>query len=311
MRGDWVAASVRARSMAQHRVGTAVCLRMASQESLADALSLGPEWIRPVKGGGVSDPGWSARVLDEALLWRLRVLAGWLPPTGTGLVRAAAGVFEIDNVVALAHRLRAGAQMDPPFELGALASAWPRVQAVTSVEELLRVLDGPPWGRLDLDVDDMGLLREVLVLAWWRRLTRVAPAARTWYGMVCVLTAARLRFVEDSGVPSPLLLRFLGPVLGRGWETSGDMPTFAAAVPAHLRGIIADVERPESLWRAEARFGSVVEADGFRLLHHALPGADVVLGALVVLAVDVRRVRAALAAAALGPGAGEVLDVLG
>jgi hypothetical protein len=39
-----------------------------------------------------------------------------------------------------------------------------------------------------------------------------------------------------------------------------------------------------------------------------MPGPDVVLGAIAVLALDAWRVRAALAAAAAGAGSSEVLD---
>ncbi|WP_298584960.1 hypothetical protein [uncultured Kocuria sp.] len=295
--------------MAQHRVGVAVCRRMAAQDGLAGALSLGPEWATPGGFGGILDLEQAERALNEAFLWRLRVLAGWLPPTGTGLARAAAGLFEIENVVALARRLDGGGQETPPFDLGTLATAWPRVRTATSTEELARVLDGPPWGRIGFEIDGAGSLRDVLLLAWWRRLATVAPRARPWYGMVCVLTAARLQLF-DGAAPMQPLLRFLRPVLGRTWETADGMTAFAAAVPPHLRGIISGVEQPEGLWRAEARFGFAVEDDGFRLLHGSLPGAEVVLGALAVLAVDAWRVRVALTAATIGAGAGEVLDVM-
>ena len=70
------------------------------------------------------------------------------------------------------------------------------------------------------------------------------------------------------------------------------------------------VERPEDLWRAEARLAARVEADGFGLLRASRPGPAVVLGALAVLCIDAWRVRAALAAAAAGAGTSEVLDVV-
>ena len=69
------------------------------------------------------------------------------------------------------------------------------------------------------------------------------------------------------------------------------------------------VGEPGDLWRAEAALRARVEEDAFRLLRSGLPGPDVAVGAVTVLAVDAWRVRAALAAAASGGGS-EVLDAV-
>jgi hypothetical protein len=70
------------------------------------------------------------------------------------------------------------------------------------------------------------------------------------------------------------------------------------------------VDRPADLWRAEAALAVRIESDGFSLLRAGLPGPDVVLGAMAVLAADAWRVRAALASAALHAGTSEVLDAV-
>ena len=38
------------------------------------------------------------RGVAETLLWHLRILAGWLPAAGAGLMRALAGWFELQNI---------------------------------------------------------------------------------------------------------------------------------------------------------------------------------------------------------------------
>jgi hypothetical protein len=99
-------------------------------------------------------------------------------------------------------------------------------------------------------------------------------------------------------------------VIGTGWETAGDLVALRSTLPRATRSALHDLDDPEQLWRAEARVRLTVESDGFRLLRTALPGPDVVLGAIAVLAIDAWRVRAALAAASLGVGSSEVLDAV-
>ncbi|MEJ1230272.1 MAG: hypothetical protein WDM88_06135 [Galbitalea sp.] len=50
--------------------------------------------------------------------------------------------------------------------------------------------------------------------------------------------------------------------------------------------MLADIDTPSQLWRAEARLGTVVESDGLRLLRGSLPGPDIVLGAFAAIAVE-------------------------
>jgi hypothetical protein len=307
MNADWVAASVRARSMAQRRVGVGGSRRLAAQHSLADALPLLAGTAYAGRLVRVTDLAVAERATLDTVLWQLRVLAGWLPARGTRLARAAVGAFERDNIVALARRLDGGRAADDPFDLGSLATSWPRLRTAASAEELADSLRSSPWG--DTGSGGKAALRDVLTLVWLHRLAAVAPEARTWAGAACALTAARILLV-DGAVPSPRILQLIRPILGRTWETAGDLAELQAALPPSVQPVLRGIEASEELWRAEAGMRAAVEADGFRLLRSSRPGPDVVLGAIAVLAMDAWRVRAALAAATAGTGTSEVLDAV-
>jgi len=312
MSADWVAASVRARSMAQRRVGAGGSRRLAEQHSLADALLMLADTGYADRLAGCTDLAVAERATRDTVLWQLRVLAGWMPARGTRLVRAAAGAFERDNIVALARRLDGGAAADNPFDLGALATVWPRLRTVASAEELAEALRSSPWGDPGSDGAGSGgtaALRDVLTLVWLRRLAAVASAARPWVEAACVLIAARILLV-DAAVPAPRILQLVRPILGRTWETAGNLAELRASLPLSAQPVLRGIEAPEELWRADAGMRAAVEVDGFRLLRGSQPGPDVVLGAIAVLAMDAWRVRAALAAAAVGTGSSEVLDAV-
>ena len=305
MKSDWVAACVRARSMAQRRVGAGSSLELAAEPTLAAALAaLAPTYYAE-RLHGVSNLAAAERAISETVLWQLRVLAGWLPGTGTALARATAGTFEIENIVALAHQLDGGTAAAEPYRLGALATAWPRLGQADSRERLAALLRTSAWG--DVGGGGPGQLRAALTVSWVRRLAAVAPPAQQWRGVACVLAAAR-SLGPDGVSAAPQLLHLLRPVLGREWEGTRNIADFRASLPPSLQKVVRDLVSPQELWRVEARVHGQVEADGFRLLHDSLPGPDVVLGAIVVLSIDAWRVRAALAAAASGAGQSEVLD---
>lgn len=305
MKADWVAASVRARSMAQRRAGAGTSRAMAAQPTLDSAMTLLREsgyGQRLARARGLAG---AERAVQETVLWQLRVLAGWLPASGTSLARAAAGIYEIENIMALTYSLTGGGPAPEFYALGALATAWPRVRTAATPEELAALLRASAWGDVGSAVP--GPMRDALTVAWVRRLASSAAAARSWCGAACVLLAARIVLVDDAD-PSAQVLRLLSPVLGRSWETASGIEGLTAALPPSLRGTVVGVASPKDLWRAEARAHAAVENDGFRLLRGSMPGPEVVLGAIAVLFMDGWRVRAALAAAAVGAGSSEVLD---
>lgn len=346
MRSDWVAASVRARSMAQRRVGAGTCRTIAAAPGLPAATSQLADTVYGRELKSAQTLSQTHRATRRTVLWQLRVLAGWIPAGGTRLIRAAAAAFEADNILALDLRLRRqetsiSPALSPAFDLGGLATAWPRLSTAATDEELRAALASSPWG----DPGPETALADILTLVWVRRLAAEAAAVRPWAAAAAALIAARLVLVEGTA-PAPRLVTLLRPLLGTGWtaatgttelsspglpsnpkSTSG-LPSNAKSTsglssksesnPESLRNAfppaaaqaLDGVDRPADLWRAEAALAVRIESDGFSLLRAGLPGPDVVLGAMAVLAADAWRVRAALASAALYAGTSEVLDAV-
>ena len=381
MRSDWVAASVRARSMAQRRVGAGTCRDIAAAPGLQAALGqladtvYGKELVdgRELHGREpqpVQTLPEAHRATRRTVLWQLRVLAGWLPAGGTRLIRAAAAAFEVDNILALDLYLRrehagrenvaraaaglttggsagtsTGTSTEPykAFNLGGLATAWPRLQAAATEEELRSALASSPWG----DPGTETALPDILTAVWIRRLTAEAAAVRPWAAGAAALIAART-VVVDRAVPAPRLVTLLRPLLGTAWTGTGypapgnpapmgpagmapantpepagpagsdstagsdtaGLEILRSTLPPGAAQALDGTEGPAGLWRAEAALAARIESDGFSLLRAGLPGPDVVLGAMAVLAADAWRVRAALASAAVQAGTSEVLDAV-
>ncbi|MFP4635990.1 MAG: hypothetical protein ACLFRD_09015, partial [Nitriliruptoraceae bacterium] len=131
----WNAGLVRARLLADQRLGGARARALARLDSLDAAL-------HELEGGRYDarlDPAapfagiqWSIAAVP---LWDLRVLAGWLPPAGGELVRTLAGWWEVLNIEALLATL-AGAPSLPPYDLGRLSTAWTRVRTATTAGQV-------------------------------------------------------------------------------------------------------------------------------------------------------------------------------
>jgi hypothetical protein len=293
MTAAWVAGTTRARSLARRRAGSGVARRAASSRTLEEALAaLGSMPYRHDIRAGQS--------LDEAqhavlatLLWHVRVLAGWLPGTGAAALRALAGWFEIANVDA---SLFGG----PFFDLGAMATAWPRLR---NAPDLRRALAASPWG--DPGTDDTNAIRRGLRIRWARRVAAVSPDARPWAAGALALLAARERFSDGRPLPEP-------PVDLLGRETAGadDITEFGRRLPADAAWALNGTEMPGDLWVAETRWWARLERDGHALLADSRLDLGPVLGAVAVLAADARRVRAALELASRGGRPLEAFDAV-
>ena len=307
MTASWVAASIRARSMAQLRLGADRCRQLTTAPNLPTVLEKIADSGYAQRLGGVTGLMAAQRATRETLLWQLRVLAGWLPPGGTGLIRAIAAIYERDNIVALAGRLAGGPELSAAYELGGLATAWPRLREQPSLQALTEALQRSAWG-VPGPIDTV-TLRDVLSLAWLRRLSAASPAASGWARSASTLVAARMVLVDHTA-PTSRVLELVRPWLGREWANAHDLDRFRASLPRLSRAVLDGVDDPRDLWRVEARVRADVETDGIRLIHSALPGPDVVLGAIAVLGVDGWRLRAALAAAEAGTGSSEALNAV-
>jgi hypothetical protein len=282
--------------MGRRRLGTAGARALAASASLTEAIELlarSPYGHRTRPG---SDLAGAQRGVAEALLWNLRVLAGWLPAAGAELLRLLAGWFEIANVDEHLQVL-SGQPAEPPYRLGTLATAWPRLAAAGSADQLRAALAASPWGEPGgTGVRDIQL---AMRLVWAERVAARAPAARAWAAGGAALLVARERYARDLRLPAGGEAA-AGRLLGRPALAAGSLAELAAAVPPVARWAVAGVPDPAGLWTAETRWWRRLRTDGARLLAGSGFGPERVVGAVGMLAADAWLVRGALEAAARG-----------
>jgi hypothetical protein len=253
--------------------------------------------------------GQPARDTDHAvcaaLLWHLRVLAGWQPAPGAQAIRALAAGFEANNIAAHARRL-AGAQARPPYTLGALSTAWPRLSETSSLAHLRDILAQTMWR--DPASESPSDIALAVQIGWAVRVANAVPEARDWAYAWLALTVARRRLVEQRELPEPVLMR-ARLMLGAAAAAS-DLASFTDALPTRLRWLFDGITEAGGLWTAEARWWARVEADGLTMLGRSQFTRARTIGAVAVLAADAWRCRAALALASHGGGPMDVYDVL-
>jgi hypothetical protein len=274
----WIAGSVRARALVRRRIGSARAREIAACPTAGAGIAAlaGTPYGRDVHVGQTA--GEAEWAIGAALLWHLRVLAGWLPPGGVEPVRVLAGWFEVANVDEHVRRIE-GHPAGPPYRLGALASAWSRLAGAGTLDAVRAALAASPWG--DPGSAEAQHIAIGMRLGWAERVIGAVPDAERWARGAVALLATR---AEPTDLPGPLARR-LGVILGPGARRT----------------------RRAELWRAEGDWWRRVERDGQALLARYRFGPHVVVGAIAVLAVDAWRARAALACAARG-GAVEVFD---
>ncbi len=240
-----------------------------------------------------------------ALLWHLRVLAGWQPAQGAQAIRALAAGFEASNIAAHARRL-ASAPALRPHTLGALATAWSRLSETSSLAQLRDTLAQTTWG--DPGSESPSDIALAVQISWAARVANAVPEARSWAYTRLALTVARRRLVEQRELPEPLLIRtrlVLGAAVG-GQHLASFTDSFA-----HAGSAGCSTASPGR--RLVDRGGSLVGAGGSRRIDHARPQrvhSGPTIGAVAVLAADAWRCRAALAVASRGGGPMDVYDVL-
>ncbi|HTX85847.1 MAG TPA: hypothetical protein VME44_26990 [Streptosporangiaceae bacterium] len=276
MTAGWVAGTVRARAMARRELGADAARQIAACQSLPEAKRM----LETTPLRSAAEPGLSLaaaqHAIAEAILWDLRVLAGWLPRDGVSLLRLLAGWFEIANVDELLQNL-AGLPMGAEFQLGALATAWPRMSQAGSSAEVRQLLAASAWG--DPGGDTSLAIRAGLRTRWAARLTGSGEPVRTWASAAADVASLDISGHSRQGRPSRPRLTLAAAPAGEPWQAEADW------------------------WRR-------VEREGRVLLHSSVTDSGPVLGAVAVMAADARRVRAALACAARGGLALEAYDAL-
>ncbi len=298
MSAGWVAGSVRARALARRRLGAEETRRLASCGSLSDALrmlaataygaSLRPE--QPLAA--------AQREIAGSVLWDLRVLAGWLPSEGVPLLRVLGAWFELANVDELLQSI-AGRPAEAEFQLGALATAWPRLRQAASNGELRAALAASAWH--DPGGESTYALRLGLRAQWAARVAALGEPARTWAAGAVAMLVACERFAAGRALDPGIIGSALG-LLGPTALRAATLQEMASGLPSRAAWILAGITAPADLWRAEQAWLARVERDGLRLLRTSGLDSGTVLGAVAVMAGDAWRVRAALEIAARGGG---------
>jgi hypothetical protein len=246
------------------------------------------------------------RAIAESVLWNLRVLAGWLPRGGTAVMRALAGWFEIANITEKLRELDGGAA-GQYFDLGALATAWPRLREIGSRAELRQALTASAWqdpGGETAAAIEIGL-RATLA----RRIAALGEPAITWAAAAIALMLASEKFAAGSP-DNPALRSVASALLGPSAAGAVTISEFAAALPRQLSWVIEPKTAASELWRTEAAWWHRAEQDGIRMIGGTRTGTQPVIGASVAMAADARRISAALEVAARGGGSLGAFDAL-
>jgi hypothetical protein len=304
----WVAATVRGRGLARRRLGEDGARHLARSASLPSALAaLG---TTPYGRGLRTDMDLATaqHTVSAAVLWHLRVLAGWGPPLGAGPLRLVAAGFEIANVSGQLARL-SGQPAQAPYALGSMATAWPAVSRARTPAEVRAALRASGWG--DPGSDDPAAVRLAMQLAWARRVFDDVPGGAEAAIGGAALVVARVLAAGARATLSPSAHRDATHLLGPQWHEAVSPEDLTRHVSRRATQALRGVEHAEDLWHAEMRWWSAVEATGATLVARSEAGAAAGVGVAALLAADAWRVRAALALAAGGGGdLAEVLDAV-
>jgi len=300
----WTAGVTRARLLLGHVAGAEHALDVAGCGSLHEGLGVlaGSAYGERVDVG--MELASAERGIAETLLWHLRILAGWLPRAGAGLVRALAAWFELANVDARLAALMSDGHEPSPFVLGGLATSWRTIEAARTVEEVADAVAASVWG--DPGRRSAAGIALGLRVAWARRVQEAEPGAARWVEGAAALLVARELLLAGARRSTAQLERL--PGIGEKVLKAGSLEELQAVLPAEAGWALAGVHDPSELWRAELAWWLAVEREAPALLRNRHE-ETVVLAAVALLAVDAHRIVRALRAAAQG-GAPELMEPL-
>ncbi|NUS84005.1 MAG: V-type ATPase subunit, partial [Streptomyces sp.] len=146
MGAGWVSGVTRAKAMLSRALGAERAEEVASAPGLDAAvrhLSASPYGHDLPSEASLAE---AQRAVGETLVWHLRVLAGWQPPSGVIALRLLACGFEIASTEDHLRTLTDGGPLPRPYRLGTLATAWPRLARTRSPQELRAALASSAWG---------------------------------------------------------------------------------------------------------------------------------------------------------------------
>jgi hypothetical protein len=265
---------VRGRALLRRRLGHEGAARLISSGGLEPALGVlasGP-YGREIRPG--MDLEQAQTAVQAALLWHMRILAGWDSAVGVSPLRTLAGGFEIRNVVCHLAGL-AGRPLAAPYELGSLSTAWTAVGRESTVEGVRAALARSEWG--DPGSGDPGHVLLAMRLAWARRVWEQIPEAGEWARSAVAAIRPLAIPDEEESATDQALWRNVRAVLGRRIDdpTNADGPS----------------------WDSEIRWWLSVERSSEVLARTGAPGRPTTVGVIGLLAADAWRVNAALTVA--------------
>jgi hypothetical protein len=278
-----VAGTVRARGLLDRRVGRAGRAALARRRSLDDALSAAAATAYGARLRGARTVADAERAVAATALWHVRILAGWLPPPAVEPVRVLVAGYELANIDAAVAELATGRRPPPPFDLGPLATAWPRIAAARSARDVRAALARSAWG--DPGADTPAGMRRGLVAAWWRRLDADVPEARAWAAGGRALAAARERLLAATG---------------HAGVGAGAVADLRRELPARAAWALAGADDATDLWRCELAWWDRVERDAEALAAQTIGDRAPAIGCVALLLVDARETARAIGLAARG-----------
>jgi hypothetical protein len=303
----WVAASTRGRSLLHRAIGIDSARALATTDSWQTARS---QLATTVYGASLppdADRRTARALSSEATIWQLRVLAGWLPPASSGLARTFAAPLEIGDIDRHLARLdgagettgSTGGTPRRPVPLGSLATAWPRVQRATTVDQVRSALARSPWG--DPGGNDRATIVFGLRVAWGRRLVRQAPVTTEWVRGAAAVLIAREHFLFGRDI-TEIPGRTLDQLLGTRWRRASSAATLAdnLAASASWALVPADFTSDPSaagLWLSELAVIRRVSTDAMKIVDSGRNGRDTVAAVMALLLVDLWSVTAAIESA--------------
>jgi hypothetical protein len=299
VRPGWTAGVTRGRLLLTRAIGAEHAAAIAARTSLDDGVGAvaGSGYGERVQAG--LDLAAAQRGVAETLLWHLRILAGWLPRAGAGLMRALAGWFELANIDARLAALVSDGREPAPFVLGGLATAWNAIAGARTVEEVADAVARSGWG--DPGGRTPAALALGLRVAWARRVDEAVPGAADWVAGAGALLVARELLVAGSREHLAQLQRF--PAIGERQLHAGSVQELRAGLPPRAAWALSGLNEADDLWQGELGWWDRVERDA-RAMLPARSDEAVVLATVALLAVDAQRTSRALAAAAHGGRAG-------
>lgn len=316
MTAGWVAASTRGRALLRRTLDTRDIAALATADSWDEARGLLASTGFGNDLASTADRSSARLAATRAMVWQLRVLAGWLPPASTGLARVFAAPVEIGEIERHLERLDRAASEEggngdrrpETISLGSLGTSWPRLARTTSIDDVRRVLARSAWG--DTGGDDRTTVLLGLRTAWYRRLVRQVPATAEWAHGATAVLVARERFVFERPIPD-IAARTIDQLLGRAWREATSLSDLIHHLPRSAAWPFADgaqSSEPSALWSVELAVVRRATADATRVADSGRAGRHTVAAVMALLLLNLRQVHSAIEAAGRVPVPAEVFD---